>query len=1344
MKWYYNLRLSTKLFSGFILVSLLAVLIGGVGIREILWNNVDDLMVYEKITSPLAKLQEMTCAYLLIRINVRDMVIDPEESKTRDKIKTIKDLLAQIDANAIALEKSNDTMEGRSHFENFIDAWKEYKVELGKLLEVAAQGKDDEVKVLMKKGVHTFGITAYDALKQLVEAKVKQAKLKSESNFAEGKNTVMFMGVITAFSAFLALIIGYVIRRNVKLQLGGDPLDVVAIAHNVAAGNLEMEIDVEGKRDDSLIVAMNSMVHTIRALVADAEMLTHAAVSGNLATRVDASRHQGEFRNIVEGFNGTLDAIIGPLNVAAEYVDRISKGDIPPRITENYRGDFNEVKNNLNTCIDAVNALVADAMMLSQAAVAGKLAVRAEETKHYGDFRKIIRGVNATIDRAVGLLDTMPTPAMIIDNDFTITYMNVIGAKVGGKTPDQLIGTKCYDHFKTSHCQTQKCACQRTLLGEGVVSEEVDAHPGGLDLDIAYTSVPLMSEAGEIVGAFEVVTDQTEIKKAMRLSGKIIEYQDNETLKLVESLGKLAKGDTDFTISTEPADNDTQHVKQTFDTIALAVNTCVTVVNTLVTDVNRLAQAAVQGKLTKRADPSRHEGDYREIVVGFNSTLDAIISPLNMAAEYVDRISKGDMPPKITAEYQGDFNEIKLNLNNCIDNITLLIVDANLQADAAVAGRLNSRVDVSRHQGDYRKIVTGFNDTLDAVIGPLNMAAEYVDRIAKGNIPEKITATYNGDFDEIKVNLNTCIDAIATLIADSNLLADSAQEGKLAVRADVTRHQGDYRKIITGVNNTLDAVIYPLNMAARYVDLISKGEIPRKISDEYRGDFNEIKNNLNTCIDAITALITDGNLLSASALEGKLAVRADVTRHQGDFRTIIDGFNGTLDAVIGPLRMAAGYVERISRGEMPEKITADYKGDFSEIKNNLNTCIDAITALITDGNFLAESALEGKLAVRADIARHQGDFRRIMAGFNETLDAVIGPLNMAADYVDRISDGDMPPLITATYRGDFNAIKNNLNDLINAMNHITAGVRELSQGNLMVEFKERSQHDELLHALIAMVSQLTSVVREVQSAADNVAAGSQEMSSGTETLSQGASQQAAAAEQASSSMEQMTANIRQNADNAQQTDKIALLASEDAKAGGIAVAETVTAMREIAGKITIVEEIARQTNMLALNAAIEAARAGEHGKGFAVVASEVRKLAERSQVAAREISELSASSVDVAERAGEMLGKIVPDIQKTAELVQEINASSREQDTGASQINKAIQQLDQVIQQNASAAEEMASTAEELAAQGRQLKDAVAFFNVGTGSAHYESAKAMVQAGKKSGKDLKKQAAFLR
>jgi len=263
-----------------------------------------------------------------------------------------------------------------------------------------------------------------------------------------------------------------------------------------------------------------------------------------------------------------------------------------------------------------------------------------------------------------------------------------------------------------------------------------------------------------------------------------------------------------------------------------------------------------------------------------------------------------------------------------------------------------------------------------------------------------------------------------------------------------------------------------------------------------------------------------------------------------------------------------------------------------------------------------------------------------------------------------------------------------------------------------IDIDQKDEVGSLAAALNRMVARLRTVVLDVQEASANVTAGAEELSSTSQTLSQGATQQAAGVEEISSSMEQMASNIRQNAENATETEKIARSVSMDAEEGGKAVAQTVNAMKLIAEKISIIEEIARQTNLLALNAAIEAARAGEHGKGFAVVAAEVRKLAERSGAAAGEISELSSTSVQVAEKAGTMLGKMVPDIQRTAGLIQEISAASHEQDAGAAQINRAIQDLDSVIQQNASVSEETASSAEEMSAQAEQLQQAISFFRL--------------------------------
>ncbi|OLP42663.1 methyl-accepting chemotaxis protein [Rhizobium oryziradicis] len=307
------------------------------------------------------------------------------------------------------------------------------------------------------------------------------------------------------------------------------------------------------------------------------------------------------------------------------------------------------------------------------------------------------------------------------------------------------------------------------------------------------------------------------------------------------------------------------------------------------------------------------------------------------------------------------------------------------------------------------------------------------------------------------------------------------------------------------------------------------------------------------------------------------------------------------------------------------------------------------------------------------------------------------------------------------------------------INRAVIAVRKVSDGDL-TEFAEIRSRDEigtLLEYVNTMVERLRGVVGDALAASDNVSSGSQQLSSGSEQLSQGATEQASSTEEASASMEEMAANIRQNADNAAQTEKIARQSSKDAEASGEAVARAVGAMRTIADKISIVQEIARQTDLLALNAAVEAARAGEHGKGFAVVASEVRKLAERSQAAAAEISTLSGETVQVATQAGDMLNRLVPDIRKTAELISEISAACREQDIGANQINEAIQQLDKVTQQNAGASEEMSATSEELAAQAEELQASIAFFKVD--GAHEKKAPARsAQTGRVSAQSMTK------
>ncbi len=676
----------------------------------------------------------------------------------------------------------------------------------------------------------------------------------------------------------------------------------------------------------------------------------------------------------------------------------------------------------------------------------------------------------------------------------------------------------------------------------------------------------------------------------------------------------------------------------------------------------------------------------------------------------------------VVAEYHGDHEKMKQNINGIAQILQNFHAEVVKLTDYSNKGQLEKRAEAAAFPGAYGDILKNVNHMLDAILIPIGEGNRILDQVAHGNVDELIAKTYQGDHEKMKLNVNAVAIIMQKFQAEMAKLIEYSNQGQLDKRGDASSFHGVYGDILKGVNQMLDAILIPIGEGNRILDQVARGHVDELIAKTYQGDHEKMKQNVNGVATILQKFQAEMTKLIDYSHQGQLDKRGDVAGFQGVYGEILKGVNQMLDAILLPIGEGNRVLRQISGGNLREKVEIECKGDHQRMKDAINgvhawlsELIAYVTAIangdmtakmgmasnddqihqwlmmlktnignvVNDTDVMVKAAIEGRLSVRADAGKHQGDYRRIVDGLNNTLDAVVGPLTMAASHVDRISKGELPHTITDSYNGDFNTIKNSLNTLI---------------GNLTV------------------------FAKDVQSAAERVAASSEQVNSSAQTLAQGATEQASSVQEISSSMEEMSSAVKQNADNAQQTAGIANKSSRDGEDGGKAVAETVKAMKSIAEKIGIIEEIARQTNMLALNAAIEAARAGEHGKGFAVVAAEVRKLAERSQSAAKEISSVSSSSVEVSERAGKLLGEIVPGIQKTAALVQEINASSNEQASGIAQVTTAIHQLDEIIQQASTSTEEMSSASEMLSGQADQLLTVASFFHIEGQQAQVKSA----------------------
>jgi len=691
----------------------------------------------------------------------------------------------------------------------------------------------------------------------------------------------------------------------------------------------------------------------------------------------------------------------------------------------------------------------------------------------------------------------------------------------------------------------------------------------------------------------------------------------------------------------------------------------------LIADINTMASEHDKGDIDAVVPAEKYRGDIATMAKGINAMVTGHITVKKKAMACIAEFAKGNFDAPIE-QFPGKKAFINATIETLRGNLKAVIAEMNHMSSEHDKGDIDVFIPADKFHGDFAVMANGVNGMVAGHIAVKKKAMACVKEFGEGNF-QAVLETFPGKKVFINQTIETLRGNLKAVIAEIGRLAGASAAGELSERGKADRFSGDYGRLIGGINDMLDAILLPIGEGNRILDQIAHGKIDELVAQTYQGDHQKMKQNVNGIALVLQKFQAELAKLIDCSNQGRLNERGDAAAFQGAYGEVIKGVNQMLDAILIPIGEGNRILDQIAHGKIDELIAKTYQGDHEKMKQNVNGIALVLQKFLSELAKLIEFSRQGQLEKRGDVAAFQGAYAEVITGVNRMLDTIINPLKVSADYVDQISKGNIPAKITDNYEGDFNTLKGNIN---------------------------------------LMIDNLTRFALDVQEAANQVASGSEQSSATAQSLAQGASEQAASTEEASASMEEMASNIRQNAENAAQTEKIARQSSTDARASGEAVNKAVVAMQTIAEKITVVQEIARQTDLLALNAAVEAARAGDHGKGFAVVASEVRKLAERSQAAAAEISTLSSSTAKAAQEAGQMLTKLVPDIKRTAELVEEITAACREQDIGAEQINQAIQQLDKVTQQNSAASEQMSATSEELSAQAEQLKVTIGFFHL--------------------------------
>ncbi|MBN2028042.1 MAG: PAS domain-containing protein [Actinobacteria bacterium] len=650
----------------------------------------------------------------------------------------------------------------------------------------------------------------------------------------------------------------------------------------------------------------DSLTPMISALVRDVDEVESSARNGSFEARVDASGYQGDVRMLADKINALIDTLAKPLKdlteevrkgkkideyqaVEAERVavnlEKIAAGDLdlktdinePDEDTEEVAAGFRRIKNGMDGMLSKVGALIMDMYTVLQSTNEGRLDVRVDLSRHEGGYRAILEALNRTTDSLVALIDAMPAPAMIVDKELNIKYLNRVGCELVAQTLDELIGSKCYSHFNTTDCNTQGCACMRAIQANSQALSSADADIGGKHLDIDYSAAPVLDFEGNVVGAFNIIADQTQIKQAARMVEKIADFQAVEVDKLVVNLEKVVAGELDLeALFVGESDEDTEEVAANFRKINQVLQSMVDTINMFAEDINMLVESSLEGRLDVRADASRYQGSFKLLVEGLNSTLQAVITPINEGAKILERVARNkDLSAGMEGDYQGDHRRMKNSINDMLENLNEVlrqVSDATHQTSSA-AGQINdSSQALAQGAAEQASSLEEITASIEEITGmskqnaenaslarqltdEANISTEKAD-VAMGNMNESIRKI-KASSDETSKIIKTIDDiAFQTNLLALNAAVEAARAGEagkgFAVVAEEVRNLA--MRSAEAAKNTSDLI----------QDSVSNTDIGVRIAEEVAAVLTEIRQNF----DKVNNLVGEIAAASGEQVQG--------------------------------------------------------------------------------------------------------------------------------------------------------------------------------------------------------------------------------------------------------------------------------------------------------------------------------------------------------------------------------------------------------------------------------------------------------------------------------------------